>query len=217
MRRSRQGVAAVLALFAILQGCASYEGAPNPAWFPAATTTAEGRTPGRVALMVPPQVQASVSAVGELLKLQVGAIAEQATRTALGDGLEGGVQQVYGTLPRTGGHSATLVIDAVRFQHQERTVWYVWVPPLSQVMRYEASTRLAFDVTLFDAQGGLVWTRTYDDDGGRLVWTTPSANSTPLLKDIGRVVHESAWRLAQRVSQDVREWMHTERMRPRSL
>lgn len=167
--------------------------------------------------MVPPQVQASVSEVGQLLKLQVGAIAEQAMRAALGDGLEGGVEQVYGALPPTGGHSAMLVVDAVRFQHQERTVWYVWVPPLSQVVQYEASMRLAFDVSLLDAQGGLVWTRTYDDDSGHLVWTTPSADSTPLPKDIGRVAHESAWRLAQRASDDLREWMRTERMRPRSL
>lgn len=216
MTPSRQRVA-VLALSAMLQGCASYEGAPNPAWFPTTTTAAESRTPGRVALMVPPQVQASVSEVGQLLKLQVGAIAEQAMRAALADGLEGGVEQVYGALPPTGGHSAMLVVDAVRFQHQERTVWYVWVPPLSQVVQYEASMRLAFDVSLLDAQGGLVWTRTYDDDSGHLVWTTPSADSTPLPKDIGRVAHESAWRLAQRASDDLREWMRTERMRPRSL
>jgi hypothetical protein len=167
--------------------------------------------------MVPPQVQASVSAVGKLLKLQVGAIAEQAMRAALGDALEGGVQQVYGALPPTGGQSATLVIDAVRFQHQERTVWYVWVPPLSQVVQYEASTTMAFAVSLLDAQGRLVWTHTYDDDAGRLIWTTPSADSTPLPEDIGRVAHESAWRLAQRASRDLREWMHTERMRSRSL
>ena len=167
--------------------------------------------------MVPPRVQASVSAVGQLVKLQVGAIAEQAMRAALGDGLQGGVQQVYVALPPTGGHSATLVVDAVRFEHQERKLWLIWVPPLSQVVRYEASTRLAFDVSLLDAQGGLVWTRTYDDDTGRLVWTTPSTNSTPLPKDIGRVAHESAWRLAQRASHDLREWMDTERMGPRSL
>jgi len=75
---------------------------------------------------------------------------------------------------------------------------------------------IEFDVTLFDARGGLVWTRTYDD-AGRLVWTTTSADSTPLPKDIGRVAHESAWRLGQRASRDLREWMDAERMRRRSL
>ena len=216
MTRSRRQWSVWLALLAMLQGCASYEGAPNPAWFPPAATAAKSRTPGRVALIVPPQVQTGVSAVGKLLKLQVGAIAEQAMRAALDDGLENGAQQVYGALPPAGGSSVTLVIDAVRFEHQERTVWFVWVPPLSQLVQYEASTTLAFDVTLFDAQGAPVWTRTYDD-GGRLVWTTPSADSTPLPKDIGRVAHESAWRLAQRASRDLREWMDAERMRPRSL
>ena len=136
---------------------------------------------------------------------------------ALGEVIENGVQQVYGALPPTGGQSVTLVIDAVRFQHQERMVWFIWVPPLSHVLQYEATTTLAFDVTLFDARGALVWTRTYDDDSGRLVWTTPSADSTPMPKDIGRVAHESAWRLAQRASRDLREWMDVERMRPRSL
>jgi hypothetical protein len=216
MTRSRRQLWIWLALVAMLQGCASYEGAPNPAWFPPATTADKSRTPGRVALIVPPPVQTRVSAVGKLLKLQVGAIAEQAMRAALDDGLQSGAQQVYGALPPTGGYSATLVIDSVRFEHQERTVWFVWVPPLSQFVQYEASTTLAFDVSLFDAQGGRVWSRTYDD-AGQLVWTTPSADSTPLPKDIGRVAHESAWRLAQRVSRDLREWMDAERMRPRSL
>jgi hypothetical protein len=167
--------------------------------------------------VVPPQVQTTVCAVGKLLKLQTGAIAEQAMRAALGDGLEGGTRQVQTALPSSGGRDATLVIDAVRFEHHERTVWYLWVPPLSQVVQYEASTTLAFDVTLLNAQGGPVWTRTYDDDPARWVWTTPSADSTPLPTDIGRVAHESAWRLAQRISRDLREWIHTERMRPRSL
>jgi len=216
MRSGRHRWAVSLALLAMLPGCASYEGTPNPAWFPAIATAADDRVPGSVALMVPPQVQTSVSPVGKLLKLQTGAIAEQAMRAALGNGMEGGVRQVYGA-PPTGGRDATLVIDAVRFQHLERTVWYLWVPPLSQVVQYEASTTLAFDVSLFDAQGGLVWTRSYDDDAGRWVWTTPSADSTPLPEDIGRVVHESAWRLAQRVSRELREWILIERMRPRSL
>jgi len=214
---SRRHAATLLALLAMLHGCASYEGAPNRAWFPPPATAAEGRTPGAVTLRVPPQVQSSVSAVGKLLKLQTGAIAEQAMRAALGDGLADWTRQVDEPPPPAAGHDATLVIDAVRFEHHERTVWYLWVPPLSQVVRYEASTTLAFDVTLLDARGGLVWTRTYDDDPARWVWTTPSADSTPLPEDIGRVAHESASRLAQRVSRDVREWIRTERMQPRSL
>jgi hypothetical protein len=76
---------------------------------------------------------------------------------------------------------------------------------------------LAFDLRLFDAQGRLVWRRTYDDDAGRLVWTTASAESTPIPEDIGRVTHEAAWRLAQLVLRDLREWMNRERMRPREL
>lgn len=129
MTRGQRELAGLLSLLAMLQGCASYEGALNAAWLPPASTAAEGRTPGRVALMVPPQAQASVSAVGQLVKLQVGAIAEQAMRAALGDGLQGGVQQVYVALPPTGGHSATLVVDAVRFEHQERRLSRHTSPP----------------------------------------------------------------------------------------
>src|SRR4051812_50070916 len=103
MTRSRRQLWIWLALVAMLLGCASYEGAPNPAWFPPATTAAKSRTPGRVALIVPPQGQTRVSAVGKLLKLQVGAIAEQAMPQAPDDGLRSGAHQVYGSLPPTGG------------------------------------------------------------------------------------------------------------------
>jgi hypothetical protein len=217
MTRSQRASAGSLLLSAMLQGCASYQGMPNLAWFPPATTAAEGQTPGRVALVVPPQVQSTVSAVGESMKLQVGAIAEQAMRATLEGGLSGSVTQVQAAPPPTAGYSATLVINAVRFEHHEKTLWVIWVPPLSQVVRYEASTVLAFDLSLLDPQGRPVWTRTYDDDTGRLVWTTPSANSTPLLEDIGRLVHDSSWRLAQQAFHDLREWMDAERMRPRSI
>jgi hypothetical protein len=207
----------LLSLMALLQGCASYEGVPNPAWFPRAAAIDEGsRTPGRVALWVQPQVQATVSVIERVLRLQVGSIAERAVLATLGEGLQGGVQQVYAA-PQAAGYSATVVIDAARFEHHERTLWSFWVPPLSSVSRYEATVALAFDSSLFDAQGRLVWRRTYDDDAGRLVWTTPSASSAPLPEDIGRVTHEAAWRLAQQVLRDVREWMDGERMRPREL
>jgi len=206
----------LLWLMALLPGCASYEGVPNPTWFPRATAVADIRTPGRVALLVQPQVQATVSPVGRVLRLQVGLIAERAVLTTLGEGLQGGVHQVYAPPQTAVGSSATVVIDAVRFEHHERLLWFIWVPPLSGISQYEATMTLAFDLSLFDAQGGLVWRRTYDDDAGRLVWTT-AADSTPLPEDIGRVTHEAAWRLAQQVLRDVREWMVDERMRPREL
>jgi hypothetical protein len=119
--------------------------------------------------------------------------------------------------PDASGSSATLVLDAVRFEHEERTLWFVWIPPLSGISRLETSTRLVFDVSLLDAQGGPVWKRTYEDDAGRLAWTTPSAGKTPLPEDIGRLAHQAAWRLARRAMRDVGEWMDTERLQPREL
>jgi hypothetical protein len=217
MNRRQLGCVGWVLLISLLQGCASYEGVPNPAWFPRAAAAAESKTPGRIALWVQPQVQATVSTVGRVLRLQVGSIAERAVLATLDEGLQGGVQQIYGPPQAAVGYSATVVVDAVRFEHQERTLWFVWVPPLSGVSQYEATMTLAFDLSLFDARGRLVLRRTYDDDAGRLVWTTPSADSTPLPEDIGRVVHEAAWRLAQQVLRDVREWMDGERMRAREL
>lgn len=217
MSRCRRGWSVLLALAALLQGCASYEGVPSPTWFPRAEAVAESRTPGRVALWVQPQVQATVSPVGPELRLQVGAIVEQAVLATLGEGLQAGVRQIYAPPQASPGYGATVVIDAVRFEHHERTLWFIWVPPLSGIAQYESAITLALDLSLFDAQGRLVWRRTYDDDASRLVWTTPAATSTPLPEDIGRVTHEAAWRLAQQVLRDVREWVKGERMRPREL
>lgn len=217
MSRCRRGWIVLLALMALLQGCASYEGAPNPSWFPRAAAVPESGTPGRVQLWVQPPVQATVSPVGQTLRLQVGAIVEQAVVATLGEGLQGGVQQIYAPPQASPGYGATVVIDAVRFEHEERELWFLWIPPFSGLSQYEAAVTLALDLSLFDAQGRLAWRRTYADDASRLVWTTPSAASTPLPEDIGRVTHEAAWRLAQLVLRDVREWMKGERMRPREL
>lgn len=218
MSRRRRGWVVLLALITLLPGCASYEGTPNPAWFPRDAAVAESSTPGQVRFWVQPQVQATVSPVGRVLRLQVGSIVEQAVLTTLGEGLQGGVQQIYAMPQASPGSGATVVIDAVRFEHHERLRWWFWVPlTLSAVQQYEAEVTLAFDLSLFDAQGQLAWSRTYADDAGRLVWTTPSASSTPLPEDIGRTVHEAAWRLAQQVLRDVREWMESERVRPRNL
>src|SRR5882762_517433 len=88
-------------------------------------------------------------------------------------------------------------LDAVRFEHQERKLWGIWVPPFPAIFKYETSTRLAFDVSLMDAQARPVWKRTYDDDAGRVVWTSSSADSTPLPNDIGRLA-KSRWLPARR-------------------
>jgi len=76
---------------------------------------------------------------------------------------------------------------------------------------------LVSDLKLFDAQGRLVWKRTYVDNEGRVVWTTPSADSTPVAEDIGRAAHEAAWRLAQDVALDLHEWLKGERNTPQEL
>ena len=214
----QRGSVALVWMMAVVQGCASYEGVPNEAWFPRESVAAENRIKGRVALRVPPQVQAAVVDVGQSLRLQIGPIAGQAMLAALDDGVQGGVRQISAVPPSTTSVSnATLVLDAVRFEHEERLLWFVWIPPLSTVNRYETSTRFVFDVSLFDAQGGHVWRHTYEDDAGRLAWTTPAANSTPLPEDIGRLAHEAAWRLAQRATRDLREWMDMQRLQPREL
>jgi hypothetical protein len=215
--RQRDSVA-LLCVIALVQGCASYEGVPNEAWFPREAVAVENRIKGQVALRVPPMLQAAVVDVGRSVRLQIGPIAQQAMLVALSDGVQGGVRQINAVpASATSGSNPTLVLDDVRFEHEERTLWFVWIPPLSSMNRYETSTRLMFDVSLLDAQGGFVWRRTYEDDAGRLAWSTPSGDSAPLPKDIGRLAHEAAWRLARRVMRDLREWMDTQRLQPREL
>jgi len=104
--RLRQAVVlAAAALSMVVQGCASYGGETNPSWFP--RTAAEVRAPGRVALIVAPEVQVYLSPIGQSSKLQVGQILAQAMQGALEAGLQDGVKRLAAPRPAVGAYSAT--------------------------------------------------------------------------------------------------------------
>jgi len=212
----------LLALLAVSVGCASkYEGAFNPALFPRGAVAADSRTPGRVALLVRPQVQdvvhEGVDAPASGVRLPVGRIVEEAMRAAVGDALRGGVQRMNEVPMAGAGLDATLVIEAVRVGHDDKLLWIVPIPVFPFVMGdKDIYAQLAFDLSLLDAQGRAVWTRSYD--GGRELYKRPSFWSSERLPvGLVRMAHETAWRLSQEAVGDLREWLEAERIKPREL
>jgi hypothetical protein len=80
----------------------------------------------------------------------------------------------------------------------------------------EIGARLSFDLSLLDAQGRSVWTRSYDS--GHEIYKRPSFWSHERAPDgLVRMAHEAAWRLAQQAIADLRDWIATERNKPREL
>ena len=211
---------ALMALLVLMGGCASTPPADlvNPALFARSAVLPESRTPGRVALLVPVQVQGTIYRSDKYdiidLRLPIGRVVEQAMLAALGDGRRGGVQQVSAVPPPGSGFGATLVVDALRYEHHFKWLWIVPVPlPPFVVGQTEASSQLAFDVSLLDAEGQRVWTRTYD--AGSEIWKPTNAElpSSALV----RLAHEEAWRLAQQAMHDLADWLNAERIKPREL
>lgn len=208
MRRRRILAGGLASVVVTLQGgCA----APTPIMFPAkpelfppAPAAAEPKIPGRVALVVPPEVQATVASLGAPnLIVACGSIVEQALLLALGAGVEHGVQPLTALPVQGSGFDATLVLLSVRLQVQLRNdfVFSFW---------------LASDVKAVDAVGRIAWTRffldnreyAYDEAVQDFHWGKGYQSAK---------VHEAAWRLAQQVLRDLREWLETERLRPREL
>jgi hypothetical protein len=148
--------------------------------------------------------------------LPIGGIVEQAVLAALRDAVQGGVQPVD-ALPRPGtGFDATLVIEAVRAGYHRRLRWLLPMPPpLFMIGDSEVEARLAFDLSMLDAQGRTVWTRTYDS-GGEIV-KRPSVWHSETADALVSLAHETAWRLSQQVVSDLRDWLAVERNKPREL
>jgi hypothetical protein len=223
MNRHTARLVGLLVLLALWGGCASTdEGAPNPALFPRAAVAPENRTPGRVAVLVRPHVPAMVHEIPSSLdagvRLQVGRIVEESVVTALSDVLRGGALRLNEVPVANPGFAATLVIEAVRAEHgSERTGGVIVVPVLPFLApEFNFYAHLAFDLSLLDAQGRAVWTRTYD--GGHEIWHRPSFWSAEKLPaGMVRMAHETAWRLSQQAVGDLREWLEAERIKPREL
>jgi hypothetical protein len=155
----KQRVAALLCML-LLGGCATtYEGQFDPAPFDRGVASApENRSPGRVALLVPTNLQVTVVRIGRQMRLHAVSIVEQTLLAALSDDLQGGAERVDAVPAAGGRYQATLAVDAVRFELRPRLLWCVPVSLLTGISKYESSALLALDLTLFDMQGRAVWT-----------------------------------------------------------
>lgn len=185
---------------------------PTPTLFPRTPVVADTKTPGRVALLVPPEVQvtwASLAPKSDFVRLQAGPMVQQALLLALGDGLQGGVQLVTDLPPPSSGFDATLVLRSVQLEYRFGW-WFLPTPGVS-------STSLAFDMNAVDAQGRTAWTRYFQDERdysyleGLLDYTEGATYTQQ------RLAHEAAWRLSQQVLHDLRGLLESERMKARAM
>jgi len=131
--------------------------------------------------------------------------------------LQGGAQRVNEAPAAGTGFAATLVIEAVRVEHDSKLLWIMPLPVYPYLIGDSAAyAQLAFDLRVLDAQGRPVWTRTYDS--GREIYKRPALlRSETLPVGLVRMAHESAWRLSQQVVVDLRDALAAERSRPREL
>jgi hypothetical protein len=195
----------------LLVGCGGlpplkpFQPPPDPALFPRSSAGPTTKVVGRVALLVPPQVAATLSETQEHrrdMQLPIGRIVEQAAILAFGEAVSGGVGIVDSPPAAGAGYSATLVIEGVRC-----------------VERYGLqSVQVRFDLRLLDAQGRTVWTQAYDSGGQRMAPALPLYEDMQKMHDdILRLAHEGAWRLMQQAVVDLRDWVAGERLKAREL
>jgi len=222
--RRRDALLILLPPLSLLPGCATRRGMPlDTALFPHTTTAPEARLPGRVAVLAPPAVRNLVhegeDGPARALQMPVGAIVVQAMLGSADAACSGDAQRLDAPAPAPraagAGHVATLVIQAVRVSYHSHVLRFIPLPVLGGLADQEFDARLAVEVTLLDALGGVVWTRSYDD--GRQVWAHEWTGQGKVNERLLRLTHEAAWPLAQRALSDLREWVEADRMRPRSL
>jgi hypothetical protein len=97
------------------------------------------------------------------LRLPAGRIVEEALLAAVSDTWRGGAQRVDEAPKAGAGFAATLVIEAVRVVHTDKLSWLLPMPVFPFVIGdRDAFSQLAFDLSLVDAEGRTVWTRSYD-------------------------------------------------------
>ena len=213
MNLRRVWLIGLLVLAASAGGCAVRRAWDfNPALLPQASTAVENRAPGRVALLVPVAVQENIT-----LEIRAGRIVEEAMFAAMSDALRGGVQRMNQPPAAGSGFAATLSIDAVRVVHDSRILWLLPAPPPQFLIGdFELFAQLSFDLSLLDAEGRTVWSRSYDS--GREVYKRPSFwSSEQVAEGRVRMAHEQAWRLSQQAMADLRDWLETERNKAREL
>jgi hypothetical protein len=220
MMHPRISLLTLMLWLALLPGCATRREMPvDEALFPRAPVAPDSRAVGRVAVLVQPTVRDMVHegeegpAAG--MRIPIGRIVTEAMLASAGDIFAGGAQRIEASSAADARYVATLTVQSVRVMYHFHILWFIPIPPFNGVGDAEYDEQLAFDITVHDPQGRVVWTRTYDD--GRQIWQHSWTNKAKASEGLLRITHEAAWRLSQKVMDDLREWVEGERMRPRSL
>ena len=220
MMRALLPLLTLLLSVALLPGCASRREMPfDAALFPSSPVAPETRAPGRVAIVLQPAVKDLVHEGEEgparTLRIPIGRIVSQAMMTSAEAMFASGAVRVEAGAGDGTRYAATLIVQSARVAYHRRLLWLIPLPFFGGTGDFEFDVQLAMDITLLDAQGRVVWTRTYDD--GRQVWPHDWAEQAKAPDGLLRVTHEAAWRLSQKAMRDLREWADGERMRPRNL
>ncbi len=220
MMRLARVIPATVVAFGMLACAAPTVIVPDPSLFVHNAALACGpAVPGRVALVVPPEVQGTMGAVAQAVRLQVGRIVEQALLANLHDCYQGGGQQLLSAPAAGSGFSATLVVHSVYYSPHSHTSLFVPVPlPVGAVTKNQFSAIMATHLSLLDTQGHVVWTQDLGDDQEAVgVSNLPGGAAETPAAGIGRQGHASASRLAQRAVREVRKWTDAQRALPRDL
>jgi hypothetical protein len=220
MTRRRAALLAIVQSMVLLCGCASVRETPvDTGLFPRNPSPTESRAPGRLAVVLQPAVRDMVhqgdEGPAQRMRLPIGRIVAQAMLMSADDAFAEGAQRVDEPATSGAGFGATLVIQSARVSYHSRLLWFLPLPVLGGAGDLELDARLALDVSLLDAQGQMVWTRSYDS--GRQIWEHSWDQLGYAQDGLVRLTHEMAWRLSQQAVRELREWMQAERMRPRTL
>jgi hypothetical protein len=217
----RRGVALVVLLLSVMQfqGCAWRREMPLDATlFPVTPAVPESRAAGRVAVFFQPQVKDLVhegeSGPARSLRVPVGPIIARAMLSSANEAFAGGAESLQTAAGDGQRYVATLIVQSLRVRYDSRLLWMIPLPLLGGMGDSEFDAHLALDVTALGPQGQVLWTRSYDD--GRRIWQHEWTDPR-FAEGLLRLTHEAAWRLAQQVMRDLREWTEGERLRPRNL
>lgn len=218
--RRRVALLTLMPPVALLPGCASRREMPlDVALFPSTPAAPDTRAPGRVAVLLQPEIKDLVhegeDGPARRMRIPIGRIVAQAMLASAGEVLAGGAERLEAPAGDDTRYTATLIVQSVRVSYHSHLLWMIPLPIGGGAADSEFDAQLAIDVTVLDPQGRVVWTRTYDD--GRRVWKHEWLEQAKAPDGLLRMTHEAAWRLSQQALRDLREWAEGERMRPRSL
>ena len=216
----RRSLLLLLPMLWLTAGCATRRDMPlDLTLFPTATVLPESQTPGRVAIRMQPAVQDLVhegeDGPARRMRIPIGQIVTQALLTSASEAFAGGAERLATSSAVDTRFVATLSVQSARASYHSHLLWFIPLGFLGAASDFELDSQLALDISLLDAGGRVVWTRSYDD--GPRIWHHEWFEMAVAPDGLMRMTHEAAWRISQRVMHDLREWAEVERTRPRTL